>query len=289
MMTLACFQAAPPTVSARAADPGLVLPWDIGWCRGAGGEDSDLDGMADDCELGLARAFAPALVVTAGGCDWDASLGRPLGAYLYGVQRSDDDRVRIAYLPAYYRDCGWFGPKCLLVGGDCEGHTGDSEIVAVSLGSVGRRWWVAELMVSAHCFGRSRGCRWGAPSEGFTWVDGVVGGAPVVYIAEGTHAGYASRVACDRGHWHLDTCDRSRFGFRFPVRSQAQNIGSRARPIGGDGCLAGYELPLGFRATDPGRVECLWADEGTFRGWQRDESGEPPTPYGRYLKEVMGW
>jgi hypothetical protein len=289
IVTLACSQLALPPVSDRPADVGLLLPWDIDWCFRGDAEDTDLDGIVDACELALARAFAPAMVVTAGGCDWDATAERPLGAYLYGVQRSEGNRVRVAYLPAYFRDCGWSGPKCLFAGGDCAGHTGDSEIVAVSLDSVGRRWWVTELVASAHCFGRSRGCGWRPPPDGSSWVDGTTGGAPVVFVAEGTHAGYASRMACDRGHWYLDTCDRSRVGFRFPVVSQAQNVGSRARPIGGDGCLKGGELPLGSAATDPGREECLWAEDETFRGWQSDEVGAPPTPYGRYLREVLKW
>ena len=37
-------------------------------------------------------------------------------------------RVCIAYLPAYEIDCGWDGPKCLVLFWQCKPHAGDSEV-----------------------------------------------------------------------------------------------------------------------------------------------------------------
>jgi len=75
--------------------------------------DADADGLGDACELALARAFAPTLIVRSGGCNWDADAERLAGGYFHAVQPVDS-LVRIVYMPAYFRDCGWAGAKCLL-------------------------------------------------------------------------------------------------------------------------------------------------------------------------------
>src|SRR5262245_52775730 len=68
------------------------------------GVDSDADGLSDDCELALARAFAPELRVSMRGCNWDTSVqpARPGGEYYFAAQPLDNTSVRLAYLPAYY-------------------------------------------------------------------------------------------------------------------------------------------------------------------------------------------
>lgn len=82
------------------------------------GADRDADGLSDACELGLARAFAPVLMVRAAGCNWDTSVrpARPGGGYLHAVQRAGAT-VRVAYLPAYFRDLRLARREVLAAGG----------------------------------------------------------------------------------------------------------------------------------------------------------------------------
>ena len=132
------------------------MEWEPSVCFAAT-EDGDRDGLDDRCELSLARAFAPALMVAPGGCDWDdgVSPARLGGGYYFGVQPvSDTGDIRIAYLPAYYRDCGWGGLKCWLPYVDCSPHAGDSEAIFVDVASTSDgRWQTRALFLSAHCWG----------------------------------------------------------------------------------------------------------------------------------------
>ncbi len=273
---------------------GLPMSWSAGQCA-AVQEDVDRDGLEDRCELALAKAFAPVMITAEGGCNWDGEVSpaRLRGAYLYAVQ-SVEDVYRIAYLPAYFRDCGWRGAKCWLPWVDCAPHAGDSEAIVVELvyGAQEDRWRTTGVFLSAHCFGRhGGGCRWyrGEGLEAFAWAEGRRYGAPEVWVAEGRHANYPSRQACDRGHFGLDTCDRNEAHYRFPVHSSGQDLGSRAWPIGGDGCLAAEALPAAGRGTVPGTVECFWRLERAFGGWQGEEAGSGATAYACYLMEVAGF
>lgn len=274
------------------APVGLPLSWSAEQCAGAR-EDVDRDGLEDRCEFALAKAFAPVLITTEGGCNWDGGAipARLGGAYVYAVQAVGKDVYRIAYLPAYFQDCGWRGAKCWLPWVNCAPHAGDSEVIVVELvyGAQEDRWRTAGIFLSAHCFGRhTGGCRWyrGEALERFSWAEGQRYGAPVVWVAEGRHANYASRQACDRGHFGLDTCDRNETRYRFPVLSPRQNIGSRARPICGDGCLEAEALAAAGGGVVPGTVECFWSPERAFGGWQGREAGSGATAYARYLVEV---
>ncbi|HEX7120409.1 MAG TPA: hypothetical protein VF212_16565 [Longimicrobiales bacterium] len=277
---------------------GLSLPWTEASCgRADPVADTDADGLDDRCELGLARAFAPLLVVRPGGCGWDTSVSpaRPGGEYYFAVERGGEaGRIRIAYLPAYYRDCGWDGLKFLLPFVDCAPHVGDSEAIVVEIGHDGRsgRWRTEAVFLSAHCFGRSGGdCRWyrGDALARFEWADGRDRGAPRVWVAEGRNANYPSRDACDRGHYRLDTCDRHGTELRFPVVTMRQNLGSRARPAGGPGgCVHGGFAGWASALPRAGRIECFWRDDAPFFGWQSPDGGGA-TPYARYLLEVAGF
>lgn len=255
--------------------------------------DMDADGLDDRCELALARSFAPLLVVREGGCSWDESVApaRLGGGYLFAAQPHRPDAVRIAYLPAYFRDCGWSGPKCLLPWVGCDPHAGDSEILIVDVVAVGERQWRTEaVFLSAHCFGRSGGdCRWyGAGElETFDWVDEQVAGAPVVWVAEGRNANYPSRSACDRGHHRIDTCDHHQLRYRFPIVSERQNIGSRSNPVEGTGCVGASRLDRRIAPAQPEAVECFWSEDAPFRGWTGVGAGA--TPYARYLREIAGF
>ncbi|MGH7481937.1 MAG: hypothetical protein ACRELV_07260, partial [Longimicrobiales bacterium] len=232
--------------------------------------DADGDGLGEDCEFALAAAFAPLLVVDSTACNfvrpvsgsgasWEdaASPGRLEGGYLFAVEPADG-AVRIVYLPAYTRDCGWSGLKCVVALGDCEGHAGDSEVVAVDVvdgqaEAEAGGWRAVAVFLSAHCEGEianahgGGGCRWyrGEELGRFRWPHGRGSGA-TVWVSSGKNANYPSRAACDAGHYALDTCDANTAVYRFPVASTAQNIGSRegGRRAAGARCLATHEVAL---------------------------------------------
>ena len=163
--------------------------------------------------------------------------------------------------------------------------------MALEIRSDGSRWRVEKVVLSAHCFGRRRRCAWMGPTAlaQAAWLNGVQRGAPVVFVASGTHASYLTRGACDSGHYSLDTCGSNDTAYRFPIRGHSQNIGSRTHPIGGDGCVSPEHVGWGRDRVADGREECIWNEEGSFRGWQEEAMGDPPTSYGRYLHAVLGW
>ncbi|MEW5926383.1 MAG: hypothetical protein AB1941_02735 [Gemmatimonadota bacterium] len=282
-----------------AAPAGLVVGWTEARCVGTSAGDADQDGVADRCEQELVEAFAPLLMVDERECGWDHSVGegRLGGEYLYAVQRRPSgEGMRIAYMPAYYRDCGWRLPVCRVTWWLCRGHDGDSELIVVDVAFDPRaqRWATERVFLSAHCHGRSDGrCRWfaGRELERFAWAEGRPRGAPVVWVAHGKHGGYPSAAACGGGHWGYDGCGGNRTKSRFPVASPRQNAGSRTRPFPhgrGADCIGADEVGWGSAVPKPGTRECFWDERARFRGW-RAEDGEGATGYARYLREVAGF
>jgi hypothetical protein len=264
---------------------GNINPVAISACRpdAPHEQDSDADGLSDTCEFALATAFAPVLLVRAGGCNWDveSTPQRLGGGYLHAVERVES-KIRIAYLPAYFLDCGWRDLRCLLPFVSCAPHAGDSEFIVVEVEDEqgASTWTVTGVFLSAHCFGSgASSCRWyrDADLQRFQWHEG----GPIVWVAEGRHANYPSWQACNAGHRTMDTCARHDARYRFPVRSEA-NLGSRSLPRLSSGCIAGHELDR--RGVDPERSECFWRPDAFFRGWQA--SGAGVTPYERYLREI---
>ena len=129
----------------------------------------------------------------------------------------------------------------------CRGHAGDSELILVDVvyQSARARWAAIGVFLSAHCHGTIENrCRWyrGPALDSLGWAGGDPRGAPVVWVARGTHASYPSRQSCDQGFWNYDTCDANEVRLRYPVLTPAQNAGSRGHPFGGradaDGCIA---------------------------------------------------
>lgn len=282
-----CIAAAGPRPADPVEIPGVVLGWSAGACAAAL-LDVDRDGLDDGCEFALAVAFAPLLVVEKGGCGWDAAATQPRGGYAFAAQPTPDGTIRLAYLPAYAEDCGWDAPLCFMLAGACEGHAGDSELIAIDVASPGgSHWRTRAIFLSAHCFA-DRACRWFDAAElwRFAWLDDRIGGAPVIWVASGSNANYTSEAACSRGHYRLDSCRGRRVGVRFPIVSQAQNLGSRAVPFMGrspTGCVTMAEL--GWTVGGSER-ECFWMDS-PFRGFSGSEAGEPPTAYNQYLKRAL--
>ena len=227
VMVAAC--ARPSTQNPVPADVGIAV--DVVNCIDAE-PDSDRDRLGDMCELALTRAFAPQLMMHGTRCTPPgvAPAARVPGGYLHAAQPVDDV-VRLVYLPAYYRDCGWKGTPCIFV--DCSPHAGDSEIIVIDVRQGGRGWLTDAVFLSAHCFGRSDlDCRWyrGDDLDGFEWLDGVERGAPIVWVSDARNANYPSRGACARGHMGFDGCAPDSQPYRFPV-SARRNIGSRAVPV----------------------------------------------------------
>jgi hypothetical protein len=242
--------------------------------------DDDGDALSTSCELEIARQVAPVLIVPRGGCNWDAVQSRLAGGYFTAVQPVGDT-VRVAFLPAYFEDCGWSGIKCWLPKVDCTPHHGDSEFIVVDVTrAADRTLIISGIFLSAHCFGKyDNACHWyrGAELASFAFR----GSHPVIWVAEGRNANYRSAGECDRGLHSIDTCDRNDVAVMFPIASE-RNIGSRAQPFAEGGCIAGSALrnPL----VDAQTTECFWQPGDTFGGWQPAAPGV--TPYSRYLNEV---
>ena len=279
LVGVACGGTTGPGASRRALTP-IDLP---AFTTCAAGDDADRDGTSDACELGFASAFAPILLQDPADCEWrgGARDGRIAGGYLHVVEQSDSARVRVAYLPAYLTDCGWHGAKCILPRVDCDAHAGDSELIVVDAQKAHGVWQPVGVFLSGHCFdGESRECRWHRNEDlrALDWD----GARPVVWVSAGRHANYPSRAACERGHYHLDTCDFEPLRVDFPIDAE-RNLGSAASPARG-GCL-----PAPLEAADrttPAAEECIWS-ASSFRGWQPAEPGI--TPYRRYLDEIAGF
>lgn len=251
--------------------------------------DGDEDGLGDTCELALSQAFAPLLMMHSTRCTLPSTDvdGRIPGGYFHAAQPAQGV-VRLVYMPAYYRDCGWRGVKCLFV--DCTGHAGDSEVIVIDVRrNQGGAWFTDAIFLSAHCFGRSRGdCRWYRDHElaQFEWVDDIERGAPVVWVSDARNANYPTYAACARGHWRIDTCDRHSVPYRFPVVPE-RNIGSRAVPIRDGshppGCVSGrFVEPVDRMIVAADSVECFWTETAPFGGWQGADRGA--TAYGEYLR-----
>src|SRR6185503_11588916 len=106
----------------------------------------------------------PELLVDSGDCLWSAADQRLAGGYFYVVQplTASSDSIRLAYLPAYFRDCGWHGTQRLIRLGRSNGHAGDSELILLDVArDTAGAWRTVGVFLSAHCFGGSDGrCRW---------------------------------------------------------------------------------------------------------------------------------
>lgn len=248
------------------------------------GTDVDIDGMDDNCEHQLAVAFAPGLQVDGSECNWDGALGRVGGEYYYGVQLinpGNGSRVRIVYLPAYYKDCGYTFDAHL------DSHEGDSEFIIVDLGfraltsAEQPTWQFLQAFLSAHCGAEFLGlevgseCQWwdaGYWEREGRWVDSRRYGAPVVWVASGKHSNYYSKEHCSASETKLQSwargCSTNGTFRRFPVVGSWQNIGSIRNP------LVNVTGPRwGSQHASMARTEAFWNEFEKFYGWQDSRSG----------------
>jgi hypothetical protein len=231
------------------------------------GDDDDEDQVSNECEQALAAGFAPGLQVSSVDGIWEP--GRQLlgGEYYFAVRsytsQSGQDRMRIAYLPAYYKDMGDIATGA-------SSHDGDSEFIIIDVTYIAQRWYFLQAFLSAHC-GADNGvdCQWwGASywdSDG-RWVNSHLG-APVIWVSEDKHANYYSLGKCRTGSYGFDYCNANDTFTRFPV-TPGFNIGDIKHP------LVGFvEGRRGSPYPSPGATESMWDQSRQFYGWQATRRG----------------
>lgn len=286
-----------PEDACPSCDGVYAFAWDDVSCFwGISIWDPDGDSVDNGCENAIARALAPELI-TARDCNYDHALQRQGGEYYFAAQRvADGDGLpllRIAYLPAYYLDCGTPRDQLsacfdFLGANFCNGHTGDSELIIIDarFDASSQHWVTQRVFLSAHCGQITGGnCGWRSPSQ-FQWVDGRRFGAPVVWVAEGKHANYPSGGTCNNGAFTMDECRYNNASHRIPIAYGQQNIGSRAHPL--RDCVGPF---WNSTMTVPGAVECLWSrrTRPTFDGWQGYTRNDGSPVYERHLATYAGF
>lgn len=182
--------------------------------------DTDADWVDDGCEYAIAGRFAPMMRFHSGN---DNCPGwQP---YWAAKAFSDPRRMRIAYMPAYYRDCG------------PEGHDGDSEMVTVEIihDPASNHWMVNATWTSAHY----RASKFGISDDRSKWKAWYeteyydrYRGRPIIWVAPQKHANYHSVAGCIQGEYFYETdCDPDYTWDRpFPVHAE-RNTGSRSRDL----------------------------------------------------------
>lgn len=263
-----------------SGSPGVYLGEEAGPRACYIGTDSDLDDMNDHCEITLARAFAPLLhfdpdEICAGGEPYWAAKLFLVGSTYY---------ARLAYLPAYYDDCGYHDlhPPYGYESRD-DAHQGDSEMITVQVRfDVPTKHWVFDRSwTSAHYkngnpFNIGDESKWNSVSESEFSVR--YRAFPNIYVARDKHANYPSEYYCDGGFNYndMEECSNGGRKVRFPVLEN-RNVGSPSAP------LACQESQLLSRQGEYYRAECFFDVNGpsSFRGWYELQMGEtdPPSYY----------
>lgn len=236
--------------------------------------DSDLDFLADHCETELAKGFAPTMKFDPG--DANCTAGEPL----YGAKYFLNGRVRLAYLPAYYEDCGFVDDVSIGGIGFPQGstaHHGDNEfiMIEVEFDASKQRWVMRHMFLSAHYLNGTYFLVY--PADRSEWVkaqDAQWGfkqlGNPVVWVALSKHGSYKSKSTCDTAQ---DDCSSFPTIVRFPILT-GRNVGSRSV----NACMESA-----LRAPGSGRTECFYTDKD-FRGWfQTDGVGASAGWYSDFL------
>lgn len=264
--------------------------------------DLDQDGVDDSCERATAAAFAPVLIFASHDCSWDQGLSRMGGEYYYAaastvigphpplyVWPTTQRVLRVAYLMAYYFDCGTTTSNEFV---PSTGHYGDSEflILDAAYDTTSHHWVMVEVFTSAHygdgfLFDRSH---WRAPMDIQYWLDNRPLSAPYIWVARGKHGNYPSEEECVT---LLESCQLDS-PQRFPVVYVQQNVGSREHPF--RDCDYAFS---GSSMTNSGIQECMWSSHhfgatepplSAFGGWQAiplPPFGGASTPYGQILAD----
>jgi hypothetical protein len=232
---------------------------------GSPGDTHDHDGLLDECEVELTKAFAPGLRFHAGETHW----GRT--PHVSVRRGTNPGPVDIFSLLAYHVDPGWMGLSA---------HDGDSECIIVGVRDyTGTGRWVLEYVTySAHwasLVGDRSSIR--VPHTQVEYSD-VYCGRPRVWVSRGKHANYPSQHMCNDGRY--DDCSPS-YSYDVYLAHEThwdnpvnpRNIGSKWS----GGIPRYYLYPNCARGPHISYTECFWSDS-EFRGWQ-SEDGPGATGY----------
>jgi hypothetical protein len=238
------------------------------------GTDTDQDGLSDRCENDIALAFAPRMRY---------HQGDDVGRESYWAAKREGGMIRVIYLLGYYFDLGlinsndYIACKLSSVGGilaSCDGHHGDSEhiVLTLSYNSTTRHWLLDRAALSHHDGYIQTTKPKGALYPSMQWGN-KIGGAPLIWVAQGKHANYPTQAACDAGNgggflidlvFSYDTCSGNN-SFYTPNSGGQRNIGSQLQQL--KGCVPSenpfYQVPR--------REECFWS-ASRFYGWQIDRT-----------------
>jgi hypothetical protein len=238
------------------APVGHVLPsyFTTETCRGVG-QDSDGDGLLDQCEYEFAMTFSPQLSIT--NSEWCGGR-EPYWAVspTAGVYRS----VTIFYALSYHIDCGSYS------------HLGDSEflILRVDEYSSSGSWRLYNITMSAHwhTWYGDRTATYAASD--IEYGNDVMFGRPLVWVSKGKHANYRSQSICNAAWWTPDHCGDSHL--ENVETLVTANIRQSYSP------LVGWI----YSRTGQPSAEKFWDTFTPFCGWQLRNS-ECATPYNDIL------
>jgi hypothetical protein len=229
--------------------------------------DLDGDGLSQHCEYSIARSFAPML-------HYGTGESCPGGEPYWAAKRFPSGIVRIAYMMAYYRDCGYNADAW------ASEHTGDSEfiMVQVKFNESTQHWEFDQMWLSAHYEATLAG----QDVDYSSWVSAANTifydrylAFPKVWAAEDKHANYRSVDVCRNvgAFFWQDECGSTNI-IRFPVK-EARNTGSRYVDL--------VNCVRSEGKTTSTRVEGFYTDcNDAFRGWNEVNYGTPPKTY-RYM------
>jgi MYXO-CTERM domain-containing protein len=201
--------------------------------------DADLDGLDDACEEAVVLGFEPELV-------FGVEESKPARVPFWAARRDGPETLRLFYALSYLEDAG--DPDL----GGSGSHDGDSEFIVLRVQYDGAgSWSLVEGYLSANYQAFCDTADW-LPATAFQWKSDV-GGKPLVFVAEGSHANYPSIAACDAGGCFQDHCTDTT---REPAGVIAgRDLGLRTTPIVDDYAINGNS-------------EWYWTNE-PFCGWKR--------------------
>ena len=236
--------------------------------------DSDKDWLDDGCEYRVAYAFAPEMLFYYAASCFE---GEPYWAAKYFPSSGV---VRIAYMPAYYEDCGEYDVSPPLTD-----HTGDSEFiyVEVTYNATTKHWLFHRMWLSPH-YGEGAADRSALVPPEETSFHERYRSHPHIWVASSKHANYKSVEACRTPvvvstFPRIEAYDRCSSEYNYPVRfpvTTFNNVGSR---FVGTQCV-----PSRGPYAGNGRQECFYYRNSSFRGWQTQHHGNAPPPYYDYLR-----
>lgn len=233
----------PLTVEAQTA---VVTPWSMETCSvpTTSADDVDLDGLVDECEYSLARAFEPVLIV------YDTPVDRATRIPHWSTRPTSTGRIQIYYAAAYTQDYG------SILG--ISGHRGDSEfIVAEILNVAGSTWEAQGWFLSQHYHASTDTSGWFPAGHPLQYYDA---SHPTIHVARDKHAHYRTSAECNDGGWRgSDECVGPTANQWLGVHRN-NSIGSMLAPINPNKY---YDLDANGIAD----LENFWTDV-RFCGWQ---------------------